>query len=101
MDERKMRRIAPEVCSYVDDEHQSLSVEVTLPGVEKADIEAKIREDGMTLQAPRGEILYSTTLTFCCPVSAEEAAATYENGLLKIEIPFKDPMEGAVNLSID
>ncbi len=34
------------------------------------------------------------------PVVPDKAEATYEHGLLRIEVPFKDPMEGAVKIAI-
>jgi len=34
------------------------------------------------------------------PVKPDKAEATYENGLLRIEVPLKDPMEDAVKVTI-
>ncbi len=37
---------------------------------------------------------------FSWPVKPDKAEATYEHGLLRIEVPFKDPMEDAVKVAI-
>jgi hypothetical protein len=34
------------------------------------------------------------------PVKPHQAEATYEHGLLRIEVPFRDPMEDAVKVAI-
>ncbi len=94
-------RVAPEVCSYVDDEHQTLTLEISLPGVPKENIKLRMHEDSFTLSAPRDETEYVTTLSFCCPVQPDKADANYENGLLTIVIPFKDPMEDAVTVQVN
>jgi len=94
-------KVAPDVCSYTDEEHAKLNFEITIPGVKKNDIDLKIHEDSLSLSAKRKDFDYATTLSFCCPVKAGEARAKYENGLLRIEVPFKDLMEDAVKVPVD
>jgi HSP20 family protein len=50
--------------------------------------------------APARDIENVWTLALTWPVKPEKVEATYENGLLRIEGPFKDPMEDAVKVVI-
>jgi HSP20 family molecular chaperone IbpA len=93
-------KVKPSVCSYVDDDHSELTLEISLPGVEKKDIKLRMHDDSFALSAPAEDVVYVTTMSFCCPVKAEEANAKYKNGLLKVTIPFKDVMDDALSVDV-
>ena len=97
-DER--RKASPDVCSYVNEENDTLHMEVALPGVRREDISLRLKEDSFYLSAPRGDLEYVTTGNFCCPMDITGTDAKYENGLLQIEVPFKDPMAEAVTVQV-
>jgi len=52
------------------------------------------------LTAPARDIEYVAALALSWPVKPDKAEARYDHGLLRIEVPFKDPMEVAVKVAI-
>ena len=91
-------RVAPNTVAYV--ENHKLVVEFAIPGAPTETIDVKMLEDSVYLTAPAREIEYAAALALGWPVKPGKAEATYEHGLLRIEVPLKDPMEGAVKVVI-
>ena len=75
-------------------------MEFAIPGAPTDTIDVKILEDSVHLTAPARDIEYVSALALGWPVKPDKAEATYENGLLRIEVPFKDPMEDAVKVVV-
>ena len=101
--ENEIIKVSPDVCAYVDDKHTKMNMEITLPGVNKKDIDLKMHDDSMYLKAIRLDknIEYVSALSFCCLVNPEKAHAKYENGLLKIQVPFKEVMEDEHKIQVN
>jgi HSP20 family molecular chaperone IbpA len=93
-------RVAPNTVAYADRENHKLVVEFALPGAPTETIDVKILADSVHLTAPARDIEYVAALALGWPVKPDQAEATYEHGLLRIEVPFKDPMEDAVKVAI-
>jgi HSP20 family protein len=93
-------KVAPDTVAYADGENHKLVVEFAIPGAPTDTIDVKMLEDSVHLTAPARDIEYVAALALGWPVKPDKAEATYENGLLRIEVPFKDPMEDAVKVAI-
>src|SRR5437870_8594296 len=93
-------RVAPNTVAYADGENDKLIVEFAIPGAPTDTIDVKILEDSIHLTAPARDIEYVAALPLGWPVKPDKAEATYEHGVLRIEVPFKDSMEGAVKVAI-
>src|SRR5579862_2538563 len=97
---RIQMKVAPDTVAYADGENHKLVVEFAIPGAPTDTIDVKILEDSVHLTAPARDIEYVAALALGWPVKPDKAEATYEHGLLRIEVPFKDPMEDAVKVAI-
>lgn len=93
-------KLAPNIFSYPDLENSDLHMEISLGGVKKEDIALKVHDESFYLRAPQDDFEYVTAMRFCCPVKASETKATFENGILKIIIPFKRRMEDPVHVVV-
>ena len=93
-------KVTPDTVAYADGENHKLVVEFAIPGAPTDTIDVKILEDSIHLTAPARDIEYVSALALGWPVKPDKAEATYEHGLLRIEVPFKDPMEDAVKVAI-
>ena len=93
-------KVAPDTVAYADGENNKLVVEFAIPGAPTDTIDLKMLEDSVHLTAPARDIEYVAALALGWPVKPEKAEAIYEHGLLRIEVPFKDPMEDAVKVVI-
>jgi HSP20 family protein len=94
-------KVAPDTVAYADGDHHKLIVEFAIPGAPTETVDVKILEDSVYLLAPARDIEYVSALALGWPVKPDKAEATYENGLLRVEVPFKDPMEDAVKVAIN
>jgi HSP20 family protein len=93
-------KLAPNIFSYPDFEHSDLHMEISLGGAKKEDITLRVDEESFYLRAPQDDFEHVASMRFCCPVKASEAKATFENGVLKVIIPFKDRMEDPVLVEV-
>lgn len=91
-------RVAPNTVAYV--ENHDLILEFAIPGAPTETVDVKMLEDGVYLTAPARDIEYAAALPFGWPVKPGKAIASYEHGLLRISVPLKDPMEGAVKVVV-
>lgn len=94
-------RMSPKTCAYLDEKHSLFLMDISLPGVKKSDIDLRMQDDSFYLKAHHENIEYVSSLALSCPVKAKEAKAKYENGLLRIEAPFKDEMAGSVKIKVE
>ena len=93
-------RVAPSTVAYADEEKNKLVVEFAIPGAPTDTIDLKLLPDSVHLTAPARDIEYVSALALAWPVKPDKAEAIYEHGLLRIEVPFKDPMEDAMKVAI-
>ncbi|MFO7796179.1 MAG: Hsp20/alpha crystallin family protein [Promethearchaeati archaeon] len=97
----RKRIFSPEMCSYTNEDATGYVIEVVLPGVGKETIDLKITEDSVFITGESEAIRYVGSYGLCCPINTEHAKAKYNNGLLKIEAPFKEINLETVDINID
>ena len=94
-------RVAPNTVAYADTDTNKLVVAFAIPGAPTDSIDLRLLPDSIHLTAPAGDIVYVSAEALAWQVKPDKAKAIYTNGLLRVEVPFKDPMEDAVKVAIE
>ncbi|MHA2006947.1 MAG: Hsp20/alpha crystallin family protein [Promethearchaeota archaeon] len=93
--------ISPDLCAWADDSEEVYKIEIQLPGVDKEDIKLKMHEDSFFIKGETDDTIYIGSYGICCPVIPEETKAVYHQGLLKIDVPFKESVFHSVDVNIE
>jgi HSP20 family protein len=93
--------LTPVMQMYPDDRYENLLIELILPGIEKKDISFKLDENSFYLVANKEGVKYVASYSTCCPVDAKKAIAKYENGILKVTVPYQQSLEGLTTVKIE
>ncbi len=99
MDKARIK-VSPDIYTYTSEDCKTLVIELKIPGVEKKDIDVRMLDDVFSVKALRDDVEFSQSLLLCCPVNIGEAHAEYQNGVLRVEAPYKDFMEKAVRIAV-
>lgn len=94
-------RLSPVISVYPDDKYENLLIEVILPGIEKKDISFKIDANSFYVAASKEGVTYLDSYSIACPVDPEKAVAKYSNGVLKVTLPYQQPLEKLVDVKIE
>jgi len=92
LSEEKRPVIIPVACFCHDSEAYTIDFE--LPGVEKECIELNVSSKGVCVAGCRDDVEFAGCWTLAHEVDEEKAEAKYENGLFRLKIPLKKPVEG-------
>jgi HSP20 family molecular chaperone IbpA len=95
-------RTYPEIRRYVNYAQKDVQVEISLPGVRKEDILLQALPDWFHLSAARqgDNLLYTANFNWGVEVNYDQVTADYNNGLLKIWAPIRDPLERAQEVEL-
>ena len=88
------RIIAPDLCMFNDENGESLNIQVDLPGVDKKDIDFTFLEDGFYIVAESDEVTFKGAFALPGPVNADEAIGAYSNGMLTVNVPYRQAKAG-------
>ena len=96
----KKPRVQPDSFACLDDKEENLLVTVELPGVKKKDIDVRMRDDVIYVKAQREDIEFLGHIHSAEKINPEKAKASFENGLLDIEVPLREKRSSALRIKI-
>ena len=100
-DKPKKRVVIPEICTYNNEDSTGSIIEIVLPGVEKDTIKLEMTQDNLIVFGESDTINYGAIYQLCCSVEPEKAKTSYKDGLLKINVPYKEIKLHSIDVKIE
>ena len=94
MSEEKRPIISPVACFRHSTKEYAIDFE--LPGVDKEHIELTVFPQSVCVAGSRDDVEFAGCWTLTHEVDENKAETTYENGLLRLRIPLKKPVQGKI-----
>jgi len=93
--------VTPDMCVFGDEDMETLNIQIELPGVDKKDIDLSFYNDGFYIVAKSEDTKYMGSYALVCPVQPSKAIASYSNGLLTVNVPYRKPFDEGVKVKIE
>jgi len=95
-------QVSPRIYRDTDYDEKKVTIEMSIPGVKKEDIELKVLPTWFHLSAvrPKDKVEYAADASFGVDIVPEKTTAEYYHGLLKIHAVIHDPMDDAKEISL-
>jgi HSP20 family protein len=78
--------------AWVNCNNEKYTLELTLPGVSKADIDIQANENSICITGPREDIEYSACYSLANTINLDKIDAEYDNGILTLTLPLASPI---------
>ncbi len=99
MKELTKRSVCPEVMILHNESSEGLHIEVALPGVDKSSVDLSFGDHHFCITGEREDFKFDGCYELAHEIVKEKADAVFDNGLLKVEVPFVE-MDQAVKVTI-
>jgi len=98
----KLYQIFPRVYRDTDYDAKKVTIEMSIPGVKKEDIELKVLPSWFHVSAvrPKDNVEYAANLNFGVDIVPEKTTAEYYHGLLKVHAVIHDPLDDAKEITL-
>ncbi len=94
-------RVQPDSFACLDDNEENLLVTVDLPGVDKQNIDLRMRDDVIYVRAEKEDIEFLGHIHSAEKIDPEKAKASFKNGLLDIKVPLKEKKLSAIRIKVE
>jgi len=102
VDMSQFHQVYPRMYRDTDYDGKRITIEVSIPGVKKENIELKVLPELFHLSAlrPDDRIEYAANASFGIDIIPEKTIAEYYNGLLKIYATIHNPLDDAKDIAL-